>query len=129
MADLSQTRNRIRARATFAVDASASQLQQVLKSTSPRDTGLLQQKTTVQASGLTATAKAATDYASYVKDGTRPHVIRPRRGKVLSFYWPKTGRQMFLPKVNHPGTRGNGWWDEGLRKWQGFLEEGLRRAP
>lgn len=129
MADLTQLRNRIRQRAEYAVNHSAQQLQSVLKQTSPRDTGLMQSKTTVQAQGLTATAKAATDYASMVREGTRPHVIRPRRKKVLSFYWPRLGRQMFLPRVNHPGTRGNTWWDQGIAKWQDYLQEGLRRAP
>jgi hypothetical protein len=129
MADLTALRNQIRTRAVFAVSESSTQLERALKTTSPRDTGLMESRTTVQAQGLTATAKAATDYASFVKDGTRPHLIRPRTKKVLAFYWPKVGRQMFLPRVNHPGTRGNSWWDQGIAKWQDFLREGLRRAP
>lgn len=128
MANLDALRTQIRQRATFAVSDSSTRLQQTLKQTSPRDTGLMESKTTVLARGLEATAKAATSYASFVKDGTRPHVIRPRRGKVLSFYWPKTGRRMFLPRVNHPGTRGNSWWDQGISKWQDFLRDALRRA-
>ena len=129
MADLSGLRTRIRTRATFAVSDSSRRLEAILRQTSPRDTGNMQQKTTVQAQGLIAEARAATEYASLVKDGTRPHVIRARRKKVLSFYWPKAGQQMFLPRVNHPGTRGNSWWDQGIGKWQDYLRDALNRAP
>lgn len=130
MADLTATRAHIRARAIFAVADSSNRLQATLKSTSPRKTGQLQNQTTVKADGLTATARAATDYASHVRTpGTRSHVIRPRRAKVLSFLWPQAGGRVFLAKVNHPGYRGSSWWDDALRQWQSFLADALRRAP
>lgn len=129
MADLTQLRNQIRVRAYFAVSDSAPRLEQLLRQTSPRDTGLMQSRTTVSPRGLEATAKASTPYASFVRDGTRPHVIRPRRGRVLSFYWPKAGKQMFLARVNHPGTRSNPWWNNAIRRWPSLLEASLRRAP
>lgn len=47
------------------------------------------------------TAKA--NYARFVHDGTRPHVIRPRNATVLAF--PIDGRMVFARSVNHPGTR------------------------
>lgn len=47
--------------------------------------------------------RADADYAVYVHQGTRPHVIRPRRAKVLRF--PVGGRTVFARSVNHPGTR------------------------
>ncbi|AHB31703.1 tail assembly chaperone [Mycobacterium phage Bernardo] len=51
-------------------------------------------------SGVTAHA----DYARYVHDGTRAHVIRPRRpGGVLRF--TVGGRVVYARRVNHPGTR------------------------
>lgn len=56
----------------------------------------------------------------YVDEGTKPHIIRPRRAKVLRFssgYTPKTqpnvigssaggasGSEVFSAVVNHPGT-------------------------
>lgn len=133
MADLTSLRNRIRTRAYFAVSDASPRLESLLKQTSPRDTGEMQSKTSVVPRALVATASAKTDYASFVKDGTRPHkipAVKRRRGqKMLSFYWPVTGRQMFLPQVNHPGTKGNSWWDEGIRKWPDMLRDGLRRAP
>jgi hypothetical protein len=45
--------------------------------------------------------------AVFLQKGTRPHLIVPRRAKVLHFYWDKVGREVFLPRVNHPGTRAN----------------------
>lgn len=134
MADLTSLRNRIRVRAYFAVSDASPRLESLLRSTSPRDTGLMQSKTTVSPRALVATATAATDYASFVRTpGTRPHKIptvkRKRGQKMLSFYWPEAGKQMFLPQVNHPGYRGSGWWDEGIRKWPDMLRDALRRAP
>lgn len=45
--------------------------------------------------------------AVYHHEGTRPHVIRPRKAKVLAFNWAKAGRVVFFRKVKHPGTRPN----------------------
>lgn len=46
-------------------------------------------------------------YAAAVHEGARPHIIRARRAPVLSFFWPKVGRQVFFKSVNHPGNRPN----------------------
>lgn len=43
-------------------------------------------------------------YTMIEHDGSRPHVIRPRRRKALRFL--VDGRVVFRSKVNHPGTRG-----------------------
>lgn len=129
MADLRDLRNRIRVRAYFAVSDASPRLQQTLRSTSPRDTGLLISRTSVSPRGLEATAKADTPYASFVREGTRPHIIRAKPGKKLRFFWPVTNRVMYLPKVNHPGTKGNDWWDRGIARWPDYLRDSLRRAP
>lgn len=42
-------------------------------------------------------------YAQYVHDGTRPHVIRPRRRQALRFV--VGGRVVYAKVVHHPGTR------------------------
>lgn len=130
MADLRDLRNRIRVRAYFAVSDASPRLQQDLRSTSPRKTGEMMSKTTVVPRGLEATARAATDYASYVRiPGTRPHTIRSKPGKKLRFFWNVTNRVMYLPKVNHPGYRGSSWWDDAIRRWPDYLRDSLRRAP
>jgi hypothetical protein len=50
---------------------------------------------------------AGTSYAKFVTSGTKPHVIMPKKAKMLHFYWPKVGSDVYLPKVNHPGNRPN----------------------
>ncbi|MBT2490649.1 hypothetical protein J7E96_19440 [Streptomyces sp. ISL-96] len=50
----------------------------------------------------------------FVLDGTRPHVIRPRRAKALRF--DMGGRMVFAKKVNHPGTRANNFLEAALRE-------------
>lgn len=44
------------------------------------------------------------DYVSILEDGSRPHIIRPKRAKVLAF--PGGGGTVFTRFVRHPGTRG-----------------------
>lgn len=51
-------------------------------------------------------------------EGTRPHVILGR--PILAFFWPKAAGdanqgRMFLPRVNHPGTRPNRYLADSLR--------------
>lgn len=48
-----------------------------------------------------------TRYAAAVHDGSKPHIIRPRRKKVLRF---KVGaRIVYARLVNHPGTKAQPW--------------------
>lgn len=44
-------------------------------------------------------------YAIFVEEGTRPHMIFPRRAKVLRWYGPY-GNPIFAKYVKHPGTKG-----------------------
>jgi hypothetical protein len=59
------------------------------------------------------------EYSSYVDEGTEPHEIHGN--PLLVFYWPKTGRTMFLPRVQHPGTSRTGWWTDTLARWPDFV--------
>lgn len=43
------------------------------------------------------------DYALYVHEGTRPHVIRPKNAQALRFN--VGGREVFAKRVDHPGTK------------------------
>ncbi|PWI06533.1 hypothetical protein DIZ27_32860 [Streptomyces sp. NWU339] len=49
----------------------------------------------------------------FVLDGTRPHIIRPRRAKALRF--ETGGRVVFAKRVRHPGTRANPFLQRALR--------------
>lgn len=42
-------------------------------------------------------------YAEYVHDGTRPHIIRAKKGKALKF--KVAGKVLYRPLVHHPGTK------------------------
>jgi hypothetical protein len=84
----------------------------------PRKTGHLQRS--IRPGALRedfAIVEARTPYAAAVEFGSKPHVIRPKNGKVLA--WPgsaagrrlsgrartNSGRMVFAASVNHPGTR------------------------
>jgi hypothetical protein len=54
--------------------------------------------------GPSVRVSADVSYATYVENGTRPHVIRPRRRKALKF--KVGGRTVFATVVHHPGTKG-----------------------
>ena len=43
------------------------------------------------------------NYAYFVHEGTKPHIIRARQGRTLRFV--QNGRVIYATKVNHPGTR------------------------
>lgn len=52
---------------------------------------------------VTGGVTAHASYAAAVHEGTRPHVIRPRQARALSFIW--RGQRVAFRRVNHPGTR------------------------
>lgn len=47
-------------------------------------------------------------------NGTRPHIIRPRKAKMLRFYSQKGGAFVFRSVVHHPGTRPNRYLTDNL---------------
>ncbi|MFI2434626.1 hypothetical protein [Streptomyces sp. NPDC018693] len=49
----------------------------------------------------------------FVLDGTRPHIIRPRRAKALRF--DAGGQVVFAAYARHPGTRPNNFMARALR--------------
>jgi hypothetical protein len=54
-------------------------------------------------------------YAPFVNDGTRPHIIKPRRpGGSLRFV--VGGRVVYAKVVHHPGTRARPFLDRALRE-------------
>lgn len=70
--------------------------------------------------GLEGKVGSNRSYAKVHHEGSRPHVIVPRRrGGVLRFWWAKVGRIVYRKRVNHPGTRPNPY----LTRW---LKEAIR---
>lgn len=54
------------------------------------------------------------EYAGFVNDGTRPHIIRPKNKQVLRFV--VGGRVVYAKVVHHPGTRPRPFLDRALRE-------------
>lgn len=54
------------------------------------------------------------DVAAGIERGTRPHVIRPRKARVLVFQ--VNGRTVFAREVHHPGTRAYRIMETALRR-------------
>jgi hypothetical protein len=83
----------------------------------PVRTGRLRETLFARVEGGGVTARGVVgftaDYARPVEEGARPHVIRPRRAKVLRFV--VGGRVVFAPIVNHPGSRGAHMLREGAQ--------------
>lgn len=54
--------------------------------------------------GLRGVVRSTLSYVDILEEGSRPHIIRPRRAKVLAF--PGSGGgTVFTRFVRHPGTR------------------------
>lgn len=80
--------------------------QRIMQETSPVRTGRLRQSIRVEKIGpLEYFIGPTVEYAIYVKKGTRPHEIRPRRARALRFVI--NGKVVFAKKVEHPGTKPN----------------------
>lgn len=64
---------------------------------------------TVSAMGAEGEIVATADHASMVVEGTKPHIIEPRRKRMLRF--EGVSGTVFARRVRHPGTAPNPeWW-------------------
>ena len=84
----------------------------------------------------------------YVNDGTRPHLIFPKKAKALSFRWggkgsyrPKTkprfigsvpggptGPKVVRPYVQHPGTKAREFDKTIEKKWRSAFKRRMEKA-
>jgi hypothetical protein len=69
---------------------------------------------------------AHVDYAKFVHDGTRPHVIRPRQAQALRFL--VGGRVVYAKVVHHPGTRARPFLDQAAREIAGSRGYRIRES-
>lgn len=65
-------------------------------------------------SGLTAVIGSNNRVALMHHQGTRPHIIVPRRAQTLRFY--SHGRIVYSKLVHHPGTKPNRYLTDNLRR-------------
>ena len=108
-----------------------------LKQNTPRATGKLANSTRFQLVGSNknqavevrqgARSPEGAFYGMFVRGGTRPHEIRPKKpGGVLAF--KIGGRTIFTKKVNHPGTKANPYHVETERQTSGEIAEIISRT-
>lgn len=64
--------------------------------------------------GLIATVGANNRIALMHHNGTKPHIILPRRAQTLRFY--SHGRIVYSKMVHHPGTRPNKYLTDNLAR-------------
>lgn len=81
---------------------------------SPRITGKLANSLQLTQKNNTTQVTSHAQYAQYVHFGARPHVIRPKKARYLSFMID--GRRIFTKIVHHPGYRGNPWVEREFQK-------------
>ena len=55
-------------------------------------------------------------YAYSVHEGQPARTITPSRATALRFFWRKVGRNVVLPYVKHPGTQGQPYLTDAMRK-------------
>lgn len=60
-------------------------------------------------------------YAKYVHDGTKPHIIEPKRASVLR-WMDDNGEVHFAKRVKHPGYVGDPWFERAINEVQSLLE-------
>jgi hypothetical protein len=109
----------LRAESRQRGDTAARQVVARAKVLAPVDTGRLRSSIRVERRSFLGfrsrwTIGSDVEYADMVHDGTRPHIIRPRRAKALRF---RVGGQVVFAKVvRHPGTRARPFLDRALRE-------------
>lgn len=68
----------------------------------PKYSSRVNVKSSVISWGISASGKGA-ELLGYYIWGTRPHIIRPRRRKIL--HWVRNSKNMWAREVHHPGTK------------------------
>jgi hypothetical protein len=92
----------------------ARMVQNRAKILAPVDTGRLRASISKDVNSLSFKVFSNVEYAGYVNDGTRPHVIRPRHKQALRVRIG--GRTVFAKEVHHPGTRAKPYLDRALQE-------------
>lgn len=73
-------------------------------------------RTFVQGNTVGFSVSSPQPLSTYITEGTRPHVILPRRRRVLA--WKDgSGSWVFARKVRHPGTKRNRFHSRAYRRW------------
>lgn len=117
--DRAQLNRQIRGASRSELDAAARQVVNRAKVLAPVDTGRLRASIRIE-SRRTLTLRSIytigsdVEYAGFVNDGTRPHIIRPKTAQALRFRIG--GRIVYAKLVHHPGTRPRPFLDDALKQ-------------
>lgn len=111
----------------LAVEASVAEIEKAaVRPTVPFKTGaLIQSFSFGRVIGrLIGKSGPTVNYAIYVHEGTRPHIILPKNGKAL--YWK--GAAHPVKSVKHPGTKPNRFMDAIAQKVSPRIQALFQRA-
>lgn len=112
MADFDAMRRELRQQVAITARRTAIEWETNVQDDAPYDTGQLRRSVRMRdfptSDGWRIEGETDTPYDVFVSQGTRPHVIRPRRARALRF--TVGGETVFAMKVNHPGTMPNDFW-------------------
>lgn len=125
-----QLRTELQQRARITARLAAQRGEHDLRAHTPVDTGNMAANTTVRdrphPAGAMIEATVDTDYAQYVREGTRPHRIAAVNAQALRFDW--RGSTVFFKSVNHPGTSPDPWVDEWARRMRSIVADTWRQV-
>jgi HK97 gp10 family phage protein len=77
--------------------------------------------------GASGVIEAAAPYASYLEEGTPPHVIEARHAPAL--HWvDDSGEHHFAKRVNHPGTKPSPFMGPAYQKAERVVERDVEVA-
>lgn len=128
MPDMTAAKQALIGRAQTGWARTGARVETELASTGPEDTGNMNRNTRVFPRGpLAFEVVIAADYASFVRDGTRPHEIVPVTAQALR--WTDEGGTHFAKRVQHPGTQPNDWYEQATGKRIEFFADELGRLP
>ncbi len=81
------------------------------------------------ANGASGQIRVGMDYASFVKDGTEPHIIAAKNASVLRWEGGSYGPGAHFAKyVHHPGTKPNDFVTPGVQQGQQVLDNAAQQA-
>lgn len=131
-ADASDLRARIRRAALIGGRAAAQATVADLKKAAPVKTGDTRERIAIESQRSLSTEVAftivsPTPQSNWTEEGTRPHIIRPRRRRALRFV--AGGQVVFAKKVNHPGNPARPWFrPTTARRWPAHVRREFARA-
>ena len=106
------------------LEYTSQEMVRTLMMNSPVDHGVLKSWFIDSISDDEAHIKTPAEYAKFVNDGTRPHVIRPVHKKAL--YW--TGASHPVKRVMHPGIKGRHFVEDSIETVQGKADDYFLKA-